>query len=80
MMADDKTMFLWPREEIQIYCENLLIWAKVTQVNNEAHPPLFFLSSPELKVQMSFSDCPLSVICLKTFTFLTSSPDPLSQF
>ena len=37
--------------------------------------PVF--SSPELKVEVSFSDC-LSV--RKLFTFSSSSPEPLSQF
>ena len=43
-----------------------------------------FLSSPELKAQVSFSDQNLSVVCRhrcrKLFTFSSSSPEPLGQF
>jgi hypothetical protein len=39
--------------------KNISILAKVTQVSNVAHGPL--VSSPELKVQVSFSDSSLSV-------------------
>ena len=49
------------------------------------HSHLF--SSPELKAQVSFSDCLLSVVCLCvcpsvnfSFTFSTFSPKPPSQF
>jgi hypothetical protein len=37
-------------------------------------------SSPELKAQVSFSDRPLSVVCLSICLFLTSSSEPLDQF
>ena len=48
----------------------------------------FFISSPELKAQVSFSDQNLSVVrrcrhcccCRKLFTFSSSSPEPLGQF
>jgi hypothetical protein len=36
-----------------------------------------FCSSPELKAQVSFSYCPLSV-CMQSFTFSTSSPEALA--
>ena len=50
-----------------------------------------FISSPELKAQVSFSDHPSSIVCLsvclsvrlsvcKLFTLSSSSPEPLSQF
>ena len=50
----------------------------------------YFVSSPELKAQMSFSDKNLSVVhrccrhwrrhCSKLFTFSSSPPKPLGQF
>ena len=50
-----------------------------------------FISSPELKAQVSFSDHLSSVVCLsvrpsvrqsvcKLFTFSSSFPEPLGQF
>ena len=48
---------------------------------------LSIFSSPELKAQVSISDCLSSVVCLsvcpsvcKPFLFSTSSPEPLGQF
>ena len=49
--------------------------------------PKHYLSSPELKAQVSFSDRLSSVVCLsvcpsvcKLFLFWTSSQEPLGQF
>ena len=41
-----------------------------------------FISSPEPKAQVCFSDQNLSVVhhCRKLFTFSSSSPEPLNQF
>ena len=60
---------------------SILSFTKISMISN-----LLFIirfSSPELKVQVSFSDQNLSVVhccCRKLFTFSSSSPEPPGQF
>ena len=41
---------------------------------------LYFISSPELKAQVSFSDLSVRPSVCKLYTFSSSSPEPLGQF
>ena len=61
------------------------------QIPTANHTAVRFFSSPELKAQVSFSDCLLSVVrpsvrlfvcpsVCKLFTFSSSSQEPLCQF
>ena len=73
------------------YCPSVFL--RISKVLNQVRRGyllyiyLSIFSSPELKAQVSISDCLSSVVCLsvcpsvcKPFLFSTSSPEPLGQF
>ena len=71
------------------YCLSVKLWWIYLRGGEHIHTPslyslkkekiTFFISSPELKAQVSFSDHLSSVLCQENFR-LSSSPEPVCQF